>query len=114
MNKARQECEPQSGLLIANELRMESSLADKKSRAKNLDDSMQSNPYVMAELAKVAWMERKLDKARKYLALALAEERGREDGDLWALRYKVEKAIEEEKGEDPFDEAAFREQIKNA
>lgn len=43
----------------------------------------------MAELAKVAYEEHKLEKARKYMNLIVMSEEGRENGDLWALFFET-------------------------
>lgn len=88
------------------------SLADKKTRAKNLDDTMQENAFVMSELGRVAWEERKVEKARKYMNIVVMSEDGKENGDLWALWYKIEQehAKEEEKNSN-FDEQEFKTRI---
>lgn len=51
---------------------MMKSAGDKKTRVKNLDDTMQENPFIRAELAKVAWEEHKLDKAKRYMNLVVS------------------------------------------
>ncbi|KAL6211299.1 hypothetical protein ACLB2K_016526 [Fragaria x ananassa] len=86
MAKALQEC-PNSGILWAASIEM---VPRPQRKTKSMDalKKCDHDPHVIAAVAKLFWLDRKVDKARTWLnrAVTLAPD----IGDFWALYYKFE------------------------
>jgi pre-mRNA-processing factor 6 len=86
MAKALQEC-PNSGILWAASIEM---VPRPQRRSKSMDalKKCDHDPHVIAAVAKLFWIDRKVDKARSWLnrAVTLAPD----IGDFWALCFKFE------------------------
>ena len=86
MAKALQEC-PNSGILWAASIEM-APHPQRKTKSKDALKKCNSDPHVIAVVAKLLWHNRKVEKARTLLntAVTLAPD----IGDFWALCYKFE------------------------
>lgn len=86
MAKALQEC-PNSGILWAASIEM-APRPQRKSKSMDALKKCEHDPHVIAAVAKLFWIDRKVDKARNWLnkAVTLAPD----VGDFWALLYKFE------------------------
>ncbi|XP_050366231.1 protein STABILIZED1 [Argentina anserina] len=86
MAKALQEC-PNSGILWAASIEMVPR-PQRKTRSMDALKKCDHDPHVIAAVAKLFWLDRKVDKARTWLnrAVTLAPD----IGDFWALYYKFE------------------------
>ncbi|BFG40803.1 hypothetical protein CerSpe_270770 [Prunus speciosa] len=86
MAKALQEC-PNSGILWAAALEMVAR-TQRKAKSKDALEKCRHDPHVVAAVAKLLWHDRKLDKARNWLNMAVTL--APDIGDFWALYYKFE------------------------
>lgn len=88
LSQALQKC-PQSGLLWALAIEMESFLT-KKSQVMNALKQNESNCDLFLAISKVFWTERKAEKIKKWLQNAVQIDK--DNGDAWAhmLRYEME------------------------
>ncbi|ONH90079.1 hypothetical protein PRUPE_8G033800 [Prunus persica] len=86
MAKALQEC-PNSGILWAAALEMVAR-PQRKAKSKDALEKCRHDPHVVAAVAKLLWHDRKLDKARNWLNMAVMF--APDIGDFWALYYKFE------------------------
>lgn len=86
MAKALQEC-PNSGILWAASIEM-APRPQRKSKSMDALKKCEHDPHVIAAVAKLFWIDRKVDKARNWLnkAVTLAPD----VGDFWAFLYKFE------------------------
>lgn len=86
MAKALQEC-PASGILWAASIEMVPR-PQRKSKSSDAIKRCDQDPHVIAAIAKLFWLDRKVDKARSWFnrAVTLAPD----IGDFWALYYKFE------------------------
>jgi len=84
--KALQEC-PTSGILWAAAIEM-APRPQRKGKSTDAIKRSDHDPHVIATVAKLFWLDRKVDKARSWLnrAVTLAPD----IGDFWALYYKFE------------------------
>ncbi|CAN1123789.1 Protein STABILIZED1 [Linum perenne] len=86
MAKALQEC-PNSGILWAASIEMVHR-PQRKSRSSDALKKTNHDPHVVAAVAKLFILERKVDKARNWLVRAVTV--APDIGDIWALYYKLE------------------------
>jgi len=84
--KALQEC-PSSGSLWAESVEMEKQ-PQKKARSVDALKRCDNDPHVIVAVAKIFWMDRKLDKARSWFNRAVTL--NPDLGDAWAYYYKFE------------------------
>ena len=86
MARALQEC-PQSGLLWSEAILMEPR-PQRKSRSADALKKCDNDPLVICTIARLFWLERKLDKARNWLNKAI--KLNSDIGDIWAWLLKFE------------------------
>ncbi|XP_045789815.1 protein STABILIZED1-like [Trifolium pratense] len=86
MSTALQQC-PKSGILWAASIEL-APRPERKGKSKDALNICGHDPHVIAAVAKLFWIDRKVDKARSWLnrAVTLAPD----IGDFWALCYKFE------------------------
>ncbi|EEB05624.1 U4/U6 X U5 tri-snRNP complex subunit Prp1 [Schizosaccharomyces japonicus yFS275] len=82
--KALQEC-PSSGLLWSKAIWLEPR-AQRKTRATDALRKCEHNAFLLCTVARIFWIERKLDKARNWFFKAIKADQ--DNGDVWAWFYK--------------------------